>query len=137
MSDLDVRWKQRLQNFTLALTELSEAVTLSKSRPLTKLENQGLVQGFEITHELAWNVLKDYFLFQGNANINGSRDAAREAFNKGLIKNGEAWMEMIQSRNQSSHTYNKKTADEIVEKILKQYYQEFVSLRAKMESLRA
>lgn len=69
----DVRWLQRLNNYSQALGRLSEAVELARQRALTPLEQQGLIQAFEFTHELAWNVLKDYFFWQGNAAITGSR----------------------------------------------------------------
>lgn len=62
----DIRWKQRLENFKSAYMELKEAVETAESRELNKLEKQGLIQSFEFTHELAWNVLKDYFVHQGN-----------------------------------------------------------------------
>jgi len=52
----DIRWKQRFNNYQKALQTLTEAVALAQQRPLTRLEQQGLIQGFEITHELAWNV---------------------------------------------------------------------------------
>lgn len=131
----DIRWKQRLNNFAPALQQLKDAVELSRSRKLTDLENQGLIQAFEFTHELAWNVLKDYFFYQGNSEITGSRDATREAFNKGLLEQGEIWMEMIKSRNQTTHTYNKKIAADIVDKILNQYFSEFIKFQKKMLEL--
>jgi nucleotidyltransferase substrate binding protein (TIGR01987 family) len=121
----DIRWKQRLENFSSAYEQLKAAVELSKTRELTDLEKQGIIQAFEFTHELAWNVLKDYFDYQGGNLITGSRDATREAFNKGLIKDGDTWMEMIKSRNQTSHTYNKNTANEIVNHIQNQYFKLF------------
>jgi len=99
------------------------------------LEEQGLIHCFEFTHELAWNVLKDYFEYQGNTAITGSRDATREAFNKGLIRDGEGWMEMIKSRNQSSHTYNEEVADEIANKIIQQYYALFAEFKNKIKTL--
>ena len=95
---------------------------LSQQRPLSDLEKQGVIQAFEFTHELAWNVMKDYFAYQGNPDITGSRDAIREACNKTLLSDGEGWMEMIKSRNQSFHTYNHKTAEELVDKIINQYF---------------
>jgi nucleotidyltransferase substrate binding protein (TIGR01987 family) len=80
--------------------------------------------------------MKDYFIYQGGAQlITGSRDATREAFNKGLLERGEIWMEMIQSRNQTSHTYNKKTANEIVDKIKSDYFTEISAFYEKMKSL--
>ncbi|OGV26602.1 MAG: nucleotidyltransferase [Legionellales bacterium RIFCSPHIGHO2_12_FULL_37_14] len=132
----DIRWHQRLNNYTKALAQLSAAVLLAQSRPLSLLEKQGLIQGFEFTHELAWNVIKDYLFFQGQSNITGSRDATREAFNKNLITQGEVWMEMIKSRNQTSHTYNQIVADEIVDQILKQYYPCFKDFLKTMHDLK-
>ncbi|MBL9179335.1 MAG: nucleotidyltransferase substrate binding protein [Verrucomicrobiaceae bacterium] len=126
----DIRWKQRFQNFTKALVRLSDAVELATERELTDLEQQGLIQAFEFTHELAWNTLKDYLIYQGaDPSIVGSRDATRLAFQNQLIGNSEAWMEMIKSRNQTSHTYNQETADEIVALIIASYYPEFEQLR--------
>src|SRR3990167_6141707 len=129
------RWQQRLGNYSSALAQLKSAVILSNQRSLSDLEKQGLIQSFEFTHELAWNVMKDYFLDQGNPNITGSRDAVREAFSKGLIAEGEQWMEMIKSRNLSAHTYNHKVADEITEKITKVYFSLFDSFLSKMLNL--
>jgi nucleotidyltransferase substrate binding protein (TIGR01987 family) len=130
----DVRWQQRFNNFKFALAQLEQAVLLANSRPLSDLEKQGLIQTFEFTHELAWNVLKDYFEYQGNPNITGSRDATREAFNKGLIIEGDDWMEMIKSRNQTTHTYNKAIAEEISTKIVNSYYSSFKKFKEKMQS---
>ncbi len=135
MAEQDIRWQQRLQNYSGALRQLESAVQLAEKKGLSDLEKQGMIQAFEFTHELAWNVIKDYFEYQGNTSINGSRDAAREAFQKGLITNGEIWMEMIKSRNQSSHTYNKKVADEIVDKTKKNYFPALLELEVKMKSL--
>jgi len=136
MSQPSIRWKQRLNNFCLALTQLENAVTLSNQRKLSDLEKQGLIQAFEFTHELAWNVMKDYFDYQGNADlITGSRDATKEAFQKGLIQNGDDWMEMIKSRNKSSHTYNLNVANDIVEKIHKSYISLFNNFQITMLNL--
>lgn len=118
----DLRWKQRFENFEKAFKQLSKAKDLATKRNLSELEQQGLIQSFEYTHELAWKVIKDYFFHQGNASINGSRDATRAAFQIGLIEDGEGWMEMIKSRNQSSHTYDEELASAIANKNLDNYF---------------
>lgn len=64
----------------------------------------------------------------------GSRDVVRESFQLGLIENGEIWMEMIESRNLTSHTYNEATADEIITLIHDHYFSEFVILKDKLMS---
>jgi nucleotidyltransferase substrate binding protein (TIGR01987 family) len=137
ISPPDIRWKQRLKNFQQAFKQLEAAVSLFNSRQLSDLEKQGLIQAFEFTHELAWTTLKDYFEYQGNPSITGSRDAAREAFQKGLIQNGDPWMEMIKSRNQTSHTYNEGVATEIIDRITSQYFKEFQHLLAKLIEISA
>ena len=137
MSEQDIRWEQRLSNFNKALGQLEEAVALARERELSNLEEQGLIQAFEYTHELSWNVMKDFFAFQGNTDIKGSRDAIREAFSTGLIEDGETWMETIPSRQNTVHTYNEKTAKEIANKIIEDYTPIFQAFRSKMESLRS
>ncbi len=136
MTDTDIRWQQRFNNYTRALQQLSSAVSLAKTRSLSDLEKQGLIQAFEFTHELAWNVMRDYFVFQGNSTIMGSRDATRESFNKGLIEKGDVWMEMIKSRNQTSHTYNQAVADEIVNKTIELYHPSFQAFLKTVQALK-
>ena len=128
----DVRWKQRFANYQKALVQLQKFID---KKELNELEEQGIIQAFEFTHELAWQVMKDYFEFQGNTSITGSRDAVRESFQKGLISNGEVWMEMINSRNQSSHTYNEAVVKEIKTKIITQYFSLFNEFKTKLTSL--
>jgi nucleotidyltransferase substrate binding protein (TIGR01987 family) len=132
----DIRWKQRFHNYTNALQTLTDAVALSEQRPLTKLEKLGLIQGFEFTHELGWNVLKDYLQSKGYTGIIGSRDATRLAFKNELIADGDAWMEMIKDRNQTSHTYNLDVAERIAHDILQRFYPAFVALSTTMSALR-
>lgn len=129
----DIRWQQRFANYKKALLQLQQAVELSSQRALSPLERQGVIKAFEFTHELAWNVLKDYLQHQGNQNIKGSRDATREAFKVELIGDGESWMEMIQSRNISSHTYDEDTAVKLVKEIINVYFPLFVVLQDEME----
>ena len=131
----EIRWQQRCSNFQRAFASLAAAVGLARTRPLSDLEKQGLIQAFEFTHELAWNVMRDYFVYQGNTAITGSRDAVREAFSKGLLDDGEGWMEMLQSRNLTSHTYNQAVADEIVARIIGSYFMLFEVFLARMTNL--
>ena len=135
MKNEDLRWLQRAKHFHKAFSQLQEAVELARERPLSKLEAQGLIQGFEYTHELAWNTLKDYYKEGGVEGIRGSIDATRLAFREGFIENGEVWMNMIQSRNLTSHTYNESTAAQIVTAILDSYFMEFQIFQNKLEEL--
>lgn len=131
----DIRWQQRLANYQRALKSLTQAVELSQQRPLSELEQQGLIQAFEFTHELAWNCLKDYLSYQGEQNIMGSRDASRKAFAVGLVSDGEQWMDMIANRNRTSHTYNKVVAQQIAEAITERYTPLFCQLAERLLAL--
>ena len=133
----DIRWLRRFQNYQKAFAQLTQAVDLSRQRALSKLEQQGLIQGFEYTHELAWNTLKDFLEARGAAAIFGSRDTTRAAFTAGLIDQGEVWMQMIQSRNQSTHTYNEEMMTQIVTAVIQTYMAEFTKLQSKFEQLRS
>ncbi len=128
----DIRWKQRFDNFNRALHQLTLAVELSRQRPLSDLEKQGVIQGFEFVHELAWNVLKDFLEYEGIQGIVGSRGAVREAFKRGLIEDGEVWMDMIEKRNLSSHTYNLDIAEALVSAIIETYHPAFLVLQEVM-----
>ena len=125
----DIRWQQRFANYGRAIQNLGEAVALATERPLSNLEQQGLIQAFEFTHELGWNVLKDFLEFKGITGLIGSRDASRSAFKNELITDGEAWMDMIKARNQTSHTYNLDVANDVAHAILTRFYPAFVALR--------
>jgi len=131
----DIRWKQRFQNYKKALITLKNAVELAAERELTDLEKQGMIQGFEFTFELAWNVMKDYLEEQGITGIIGSKNAVRHAFNKGLIEDGEVWMDMIIGRNLAFHSYDEETVEKLQAKIIETFYGQLLTFEEKMDAL--
>jgi nucleotidyltransferase substrate binding protein (TIGR01987 family) len=133
----DIRWIQRFDSFKRGFKQLNDAVNLSKERDLSLLEKQGLIQAFEFTHELGWNMLKDYLEYQGNQEVRGSRDAIREALKVGLIHDGEVWMETIKARNLTSHTYNEEMVQDAYTSICKNYLKVFFDLSEVFEKLKA
>mgnify|MGYP003543105226 CR=1 FL=1 len=133
---MDVRWIQRFNNYKKALKQLMEAVELTKERELSNLEKQGLVQAYEFTQELSWKVLKDFMQSRGTQDLFGSKDAVREAFKIGVIENGDIWMDMIKSRNLTSHTYNESAIEEIIDLIVNKYYEEFKIFNQRMDKLK-
>ena len=135
MTSPDIRWIQRLENFPRALSTLQRAIGLAQSRPLSELEEQGLIQAFEFTHELSWLLIRDFLVDQGVDGISGSRDAVREAVARQLLPQGQesVWMAMIRSRNLTSHTYNPAVAREIAELIVDHYGPVFQQLADLMQ----
>lgn len=97
---------------------------LAATRPLSELEQQGLVKSFELTFELAWNTWKDLFPSRGVQNLYGSRDAVRASHAAELIADGNGarvWIEMIQSRNLTAHTYDAETTAAVVQMVCDAY----------------
>lgn len=133
MSELDICWIQPYNHFEKALSQLIKFIQKGK---LNELEEQGLIQAFEYTYELAWNTLKDYFEEQGETNIYGTKDTIRLAFRRGLIEDGETWMDMIKDRALTTHTYNEETAKKISEATARRYYPEFIRLSTLLKTLK-
>lgn len=128
----DIRWIQRLDNWTKALNQLGRFM---EREELNELEEQGLIQCFEYNHELAWKTQKDFLEAQGVTDLFGSKNVAKQAFASGLIDDGKVWLDMIESRNLTSHTYNEETTQKIVTDIVYRYYAAFCVLHQKMTEL--
>jgi nucleotidyltransferase substrate binding protein (TIGR01987 family) len=128
--DKDIRWEQRFSNYKKALLSLEEFIQKGK---LSKLETQGLIKAFEYTYELAWNTLKDYLEYQGETNLTGARDTIKRAFKIQIIEDGQLWLDMLESRNRTSHVYNEETAKEISQAIKNKYYKLFNEFKDKMD----
>ena len=128
----DIRWLQRFANYRKALGRLKQFIDKGT---LSELEEQGLVKAFEYTYELAWNTLKDFLRHEGYVDIYGSRDTIRKAYELNLIAHGESWMDMLESRNRTSHTYNEETAKQICQAVRKEYYPRFCELEQKLGTL--
>jgi|MGYP003293886863 nucleotidyltransferase substrate binding protein (TIGR01987 family) len=139
MVQQNIRWQQRFSNYRKALIKLNQAVSIlseqiGRSEEVDELLQEGLIQRFEYTHELAWKVMKDYAEYQGYTDIRGSRDAVRKALEMGLVDD-KRWMETIEDRNLTVHNYDNEIASEIYENIMCVYAPLFVAFERKMQSL--
>jgi nucleotidyltransferase substrate binding protein (TIGR01987 family) len=133
MSNEDIRWIQRFNNYRKALARLGEAVALAEERDLSDLEQQGLIQGFEFTFDLAWKTLQDYLRYHKRPNDNGGPNVIIEqALADGIIKGDEVWKAMKKSRDLTSHSYDGETADDIAENILDTYHGLFIQLETRL-----
>ena len=126
----DVRWKQRFSNFEKAMGLLGSGLAQPR---LSKLEKEGVIQRFEYTFELAWKTLQDH-LRHGGIESGLPRDVIKQAFAGGLIKDGQTWIEMLESRNLMSHTYDEASFEKAFERIREQY---FTALKQVFELLRS
>ncbi|GMV00203.1 MAG: nucleotidyltransferase [Ignavibacteriota bacterium] len=118
MNASDMRWKQRLLNLEKSLGALNEALLLTEPDYAQKA---GIIQFFEMTFELSWNVMKDYLTEQGFQDVLSPRQSIKQAFEAGLIQNGQLWLLALEDRNLTTHAYDEETADEIVRDIREKY----------------
>ena len=118
-----VCWKQRFENYQKAFQNFAEAIELAHTRALSKLEEQGLIQAFEILFELSWKLLSDYLAAQGIISRPLTpRTVMKDAFAAGLLQEGELWFATIDARNKTSHVYSAELTSEIVRLITNEFY---------------
>jgi nucleotidyltransferase substrate binding protein (TIGR01987 family) len=114
----DMRWKQRFQNYEKAFLLLERALKIKNP---SEVEKGGLIQFYEMAFELAWKLMKDYLEAQGFT-VNTPREAIKRAFQSGLIENGQAWIDALEDRNLTTHTYDESTAEKVIAAIQSSYF---------------
>jgi len=129
MSDPDIRWRQRQQNFNRTLEHLAQALAIAQP---DIVQRAGIIQFFEMAFELAWKMLKDYLEEQGFADFNSPRAVLKQAFAVGLIANGHDWLQILHNRNLLSHTYDEATAIAVEKLIRDSYYPLLAALRQRV-----
>ena len=124
----DTRWKQRFQNFEKGFLLLREALENGPGS-LNKLEQEGVIQRFEYTFELAWKSMKDYLEENGVVIAPVTpRQVVKDAFAAKLIEDGQIWIDMLDHRNLLSHTYDFSVFEKAVEDIAARYLPAIASL---------
>ena len=133
MATEDIRWIQRFHNYRKALARLNEAVALREERGLTELEQQGLIQGFEFTFDMAWKTLRDFIVERG---FEGEREkpirVIVDAAARGIVDE-KMWRKMYEARNKTSHSYDEEIADDIAENIVDEYQALFIQLETRLQ----
>ena len=119
MSNEDVRWKQRYTNFSKAMNHLENALQIPNPDMVQKA---GIIQFFEMSFELAWNMVKDYLEEQGFVDVKSPRSALKKAFEMNILENGHDWMNLLQDRNLTSHTYDEQKATDMEQLISNKYF---------------
>ena len=128
MKNLDIRCKQRFQNYEKASALLSDALKDGADK-LSLLEKEGALQRFEFTFELAWKVMKDY-LEESGVVINPvtPKNVIKQAFVAKIIENGQVWIDMLMSRNLMSHTHDFIKFEAIAKDVETKYLSELKKL---------
>jgi nucleotidyltransferase substrate binding protein (TIGR01987 family) len=118
MTEQDIRWQQRYRQFNRAYLLLVHAIAIESPNIV---ERAGLIQFFEMAFELSWKLLKDYQQAEG-FEVNSPRAAIKLAFQNGIVDDGHAWIQALEDRNLTTHTYNEETAQQVEQKIREMYF---------------
>lgn len=97
------RWIQRFENYNAAFSKLEEAV---QQNTLNELEENGLIQRFEFTIEIAWKTLRDFLIAQGYHTGTSPKEVFRFAAKEEIIPSAEPFFNCLEIRNQLSHDYS-------------------------------
>lgn len=117
--------REKLVNYQKALERLDESLEVQNP---DQFIYDSVIKRFEFTYELAWKLMKAFIEYKGGEDVRFARDVFREAYANGLVKDGEGWLQMMQDRNLSSHTYNEEAAREIYDRVKQIYRQQFMEL---------
>ena len=132
MPEEEIRWHYRFRNFSRAFRRLQHALE-EGAEALNELEQEGVIQRFEYTFELAWNTLKDYLEYDGVVLSSVTpRTVIRKAYQAKLISDGERWIDMLTDRNRMSHTYDSDTFEAIIKEIEERYLDRLEELRSRL-----
>lgn len=125
---MEIRWVQRFNNFSKAILLLQESLKIDSPDFIQKA---GIIQFFEMSFELSWNMIKDYLELQGFVDVKTPREAIKKAFEIGLIEDGHIWMDLLSDRNLTSHTYDEIKANEVEYLIHYKYFPVLIKLHQK------
>jgi len=114
----DIRWKQRFQNYKKAYLLLERNLNIAEP---SEVERAGIIQFFEMAFELAWKLMKDYLEEEGLV-VNSPKEAIKQAFQSDIIKDGHTWIDALNDRNLTTHTYEEEAAIEVTENIEENYF---------------
>jgi nucleotidyltransferase substrate binding protein (TIGR01987 family) len=127
----DIRWQQRFSNYEKALGLL---VALSETKPFSAIEQAAFIQYFEMTIELGWKVLKDWLEFNKLSFTPTPREVVKLAFQIQIIKDGGLWLEALDERNRTVHTYDVEKANAVEFKIREKFLPLFLDLQHELST---
>lgn len=124
---------KKYENFCKALSNLHEGLKLNE--PYSVVEQTGIVGLFEICFEQSWKLMKAVLEEHGRFEdkIGSPRAIIKIAYQCNMIKDGEKWLELLESRNILAHTYSDAEAVEIIRKLKTDYFGLFEELRNEID----
>lgn len=124
--------EEKYKKLVSAVARLEEAIEDYGRTSLSSVRD-GAIQRFEFCTELAWKTMREYLTEQGYTDINSPKSVMKTAFADGLIKNEQGWLDILSSRNITSHVYDDAEAEKIFGNITAVYVKLFKDLIDKLK----
>ena len=125
---------KKFDNFCSALANLKDIFEYEE--PYNNVVLTGLVALYEICFEQSWKAMKEILEQNGvsEAQTGSPRQILKTAYQTGLVKDEQLWLNALVTRNNVAHAYNQAIALDIVRKTKATYYQMFCDLKSEIES---
>ena len=122
------RTRRAVESYRRALAALDRSVTAPVTEPR---DLSGIVKDFELAYELSWKALKRALEEAGHS-TDTARQVYQVAYETGFIEDETGWIEMIDDRNRTVHTYNEAFARALVARIRDRYVPLFKELGVRL-----
>ena len=114
----EIRWKYRFDNFAKSFKVLKRSLEIENP---SEVERGGVIQFYEMSFELAWKMIKDYLQEEG-FEVKSPRAAIKQGIQMELLDDPYKWMDALEDRNLTAHTYDEETAIRVYDSIKKSYF---------------
>lgn len=125
------RFDEKLQKFSEAVSRLEEALEEYEKYAISS-SRDGVIQRFEFCTELAWKSTREFLISEGYVDLNSPKTVMKQAYSDGIITDEKSWLELLYSRNLTSHIYDEHTASDIFTCIKEKYLLLFKQLLASL-----
>lgn len=123
------KFDEKLEKFSEAVNRLEEALEEYDKYGISS-SRDGVIQRFEFCTELAWKSTREFLISEGYVDLNSPKSVMKQAYTDGIISDEKTWLELLYSRNLTSHIYDEHTASDIYTNIKEKYSLLFKQLLA-------
>ena len=117
---------------SLSFEQLDKAVEKLRNaceRPKDEYVRDSVIQRFEFSIELSWKVSKKIM----GTPTTAPKEIIREMAQNNLVSDVKLWLEAIDMRNLSSHTYNEELAEKVYSFAV-EFIPELIKLKEKLNA---
>lgn len=124
---------KKYDNFCAALANLKDIFAYQE--PYDNVILTGLVGLYEICFEQSWKAMKEILQLNGVAEgeTGSPRQTLKTAYQLGMIKDEQVWLNALVTRNNVAHAYNQAVALDIIAQTKDIFYQMFCELQEELE----